>query len=208
MAIKVVTSPLIEPIGIEQARDHLRADDTMNEAEVDHWIKDARSKVELFSGRAMLTRTIDVFLDAFPNQIETDAVLQGGIGTILMPRPPLISVASITYIDTTGASIVLATDQYDVDVEKEPGRIQPGFGLTWPNTREVFNAVTIRADCGYGAGVADIPPEFISAMLLILTDRFDNRGTFVIGTTSSKLAQDLESVLADYRLYGKTDGVV
>ena len=208
MSITLTTPPLIEPIGLEQARDHVRADDTMNEAEIDLMIKDARQTVENWTGRALLTQTIDIRLDAFPNQIETDAVLQGGVGTILLPRPPLQSVTSITYTDTTGTPIVLATDQYDVDSFSEPGRIRPGFGLTWPNTRDVDNAVTIRAIVGHGDGVADIPAPLISAILLTLTDRFDHRGTLIIGTISSELDQTLQSLLWDYRILPLTHGVL
>jgi uncharacterized phiE125 gp8 family phage protein len=191
MSVSIVTPATHEPIGLEQARDHVRADDTENAAELSGMISTARAKVERYLRRSLLTQTIDVFRDSFP----------GLSGVIVIPRPPTQSITSIKYLDTAGVLQTLDSSLYVVDVESEPARIWPADGETWPINQVMLNAVEIRAVAGYGDGVADIPPEIKSAMLLVIGDLFDHRSSFVLGTIASKLPQNAESLLDEFRTY-------
>lgn len=112
--------------------------------------------------RQLLSATRDLIMDGFPcwNVIE-------------MPRPPLLTVVFIKYVDTAGTLQTWAADQYLVQAVEAPieprcrrGRITPAYGVSWPSTRPQMGAVTIRFTCGYGAEAEDVPILLRKAMLM------------------------------------------
>jgi len=116
----------------------------------------ARQQAEQELRRALITQTLDLYLDAFP------------CGMILLP--PLQSVSAITYTDTNGNLLTLAADQYMVDSTSKPARIAPAWETVWPATREQTNAVKVRFVAGYGA--ASAVPACIKQWMLIKIAEF------------------------------------
>lgn len=116
----------------------------------------ARQQAEQELRRALITQTLDLYLDAFP------------CGMILLP--PLQSVSAITYTDTNGNLLTLAADQYMVDSTSQPARIAPAWATVWPATREQTNAVKVRFVAGYGA--ASAVPACIKQWMLIKIAEF------------------------------------
>jgi len=131
----VVNAPTGLPLDLGEVKRRLRVDGPDEDLEITGLIAAAGAYAEGFIWRALLTRTLDLVLDSFP-------------AVIRPPKPPLRSVTSITYIDTAGATQTLAASKYQVDLNTEPGRIMPAHGDTWPGTRAVFNAVTVRYKTG------------------------------------------------------------
>lgn len=64
-------------------------------------------------------------------------------------KPPLISIDSIQYLDTSGTLQTLPTDFY-VYVPGFPGKVAPAYGKIWPFTLPQIGAVVINYTCGYG----------------------------------------------------------
>ena len=121
----------------------------------------AREHVEAFTRRALVTQTWDLKLDGFPSVIR-------------VPRPPLQSITSISYIDSNGATQTWAAANYSVDTSSQPGRIEPAYGISYPTLRGVPNAVTIRFVAGYGAAAA-VPQSVKQAILLFVAHLYENR---------------------------------
>ena len=171
MGLSLVTAPAIEPIVLQEAKDHLNLDHADHDAMIDAIIRVARDRVEDETGRALITQTWDQVFECFPGASR-------GVprGEIELAKAPLQSVTSISYIDTAGATQTLtAVTDYKVDAITEPGRIVPAFNKTWPQTRDEINAVTIRFVCGYGAGRSHVPSGLRQAMLLIIADLYAHR---------------------------------
>ena len=86
---------------------------------------------------------------------------------IKLPYPPLLSVTSVTYIDSTGASATMSASEsngYIVDTKSEPGRIFLAYGNTWPSfTAYPYNAVEILYSCGYTS--TTVPKRIKDAIL-------------------------------------------
>lgn len=101
----------------------------------------ARAAAEHELGRYLVSQTVDLHLDEFPESNE-------------IRLPPLQSVSSVTYVDSDGATQTLAADQYAVDSVSRPARIAPAYGVTWPATRAQAGAVRVRFLAGYGAAAA------------------------------------------------------
>jgi uncharacterized phiE125 gp8 family phage protein len=192
-ALKLVTAPVVEPITILQAKQHLRVTGTDEDALILTLITAARGHAEAYTGRRFVTQTWDYFLDCFPL---TEWYTWGAIE---IPNAPLQSVTSVKYVDEAGVEQTIGTSDYVVDAKSDPGRIAPAYGKTWPWPRAQLNAVTIRFVCGYGLAPA-VPYEISAAILLIIGELFKNREETVAGAILQEVPRGVESLLSPYRV--------
>lgn len=168
MALKLITAPVAEPITLAEAKAHLRVDVIDDDAYITALIVAARQAAEHATGRALMPQTWELALDAFDD-------------VILLPRPPLASVTSVTYIDADGVTQTLAS--YLLDDHSQPARLLPAYGADWPTTREQANAVLIRYSAGY-ADAASVPQPIKSWMLLHIGMLYENREAVVESSMS------------------------
>ncbi|MCR4301083.1 MAG: head-tail connector protein [Sulfuricaulis sp.] len=187
MPLSIVTVPAQEPIARAEAKLHLRETDSGQDARIDGLIVAARQWTEEYLRRVLIERTLDLSLDAFPVEFS-------------VPRPPLISVTSITYMDTDGATQVLATSGYRVDAVSEPGRITPAYGESWPSIRPVTNAVVLRFKAGYGTAAASVPEPIRQAMLLLIGEMYERREQGIIGSNVGTIPFGVHELLSTYRI--------
>ncbi len=193
MAEKLITAPTVEPVTLPEAKAQLYVTDTADDMLITSKIKAARWLVEKYLNRALVQQTWKLQLDAFP-------------AIIRLARPPLNSISSIQYVDTDGTTQSLDTSKYQVDNISEPARIVPAYGETWPNTRGQIGAVTVTYVAGYdGDGAspedltANIPQTIKDAILLLVTELYENREVSVIGTILS-YNSTIESLLFAHRV--------
>lgn len=186
-ALKLITAPAEEPIALATARLHLKASTTTEDALITAWIIAAREQAEQFIGRAIITQTWEMSLDAF------------GCAEIDIPQPPLQSVTSVKYFDEAGVEQTLSSALYHVDARSPLGRIVLDDTASWPTTDVRPNAVNIRFVCGYGLTAA-VPASIKQAMLLMLTDMEQHRGEVVTGTFV-KIPHGVEALLSPYRIH-------
>lgn len=141
-----------------------------------------RERCEKATNRQLREVTYDWSVCEFPDAFE-------------VPKPPLLSVVSITYVDTSGVTQTLATNQYTVYAPTgefpSRGRITPAYSVVWPSTRDQENAVTVRFRCGYGAttpiaGPA-VPALLKAGMLLDCATLYRDRENLIKGTIVQEL---------------------
>ena len=189
-ALRQKTPPASEPVSLAEAKLHLKieATDTGEDSLIKRLIVVARRRAEVSTGRALVTQTWTLALDSFPG------------GVIEVPRPPLSSVASITYVDPEGATQTLAADRYRVDAQREPGRLTPAWDESWPPTRPVSNAVEVQFVAGYG-DPGKVPEDIRQALLLIVGRYYAHREDVQAGGTPPvKMPLGAEHLLLPYRL--------
>lgn len=180
------TPPASEPLTLTEAKTHLRVSGSTEDALITSLISAAREMAEAYTSRQFITATYTMKIEDFPV----------GEGPISLPRTPLGSVSSVTYLSTTGTSTTLSTDVYEVLSDNTRASIVLKPGQSWPNTRtEQREAVTITFTAGYGAATTDVPESARAAMLLIVGTLFDNRESVVIGTISSTLPLGVNALL-------------
>jgi uncharacterized phiE125 gp8 family phage protein len=136
--------------------DH-SAEDTL----IDSLVKAHRKKVEEDQNRALITQTWTLTADSF-------AALQDDRGALIIPKPTLQSITSITYVDTDGDSQTWSSALYSVDTATEPGRVTPIFGESYPSTQNIMNAVTIVFVAGYGTATTTVPNETLTAIKILV----------------------------------------
>lgn len=162
MTWSIVDEPAEEPITDAQFRAQCRI---LHDQEVDliaAYITAARKYAEKWTGRQIITAGLKLQLDAFP------------IWEIRLPRPPLASVTSISYVDTNGDTQVIDEADYLVSTADEPGLVTPSYGGYWPSVRNQLNSVTILYQAGYGAA-ADVPKDLVQAIRLLAAHWYRNR---------------------------------
>lgn len=166
------TAPIEEPVTLEEAKAQCRVDQEASDEDVlvfNGLIAAAREHCEAFTGRALLTQTWYLKLDAFPCD-----------GTpIELPRAPLQSVTAITYVDTNGVTQTWSSSLYQVAVPSgpraQPARIQPAYAQYYPSTRDQMEAVTIEFVCGW-TGPESIPEALKLGMKVAIDAWFHKRG--------------------------------
>lgn len=163
--------PAEEPLSRASAKRHLRvdADDTSQDEVIDAAISAARELVEHETKTAVMTQTWALRLDAFPECSKP----------ILLGRPPIQSITSVTYIDATGVEQTMPAADYVLD-PAQLGMLRLAYGASWPATRSQPMAVTITFVSG--VEIDEVPKAIVQAMKLLVGDFYENREGQIVGT--------------------------
>lgn len=189
MGRKLITAPVSEPITLAEAKLHLRTPDSADDTLITALITTARQVAEEYTARAFLTQTWELWLDSFGCY---DAEIE-------LPLPPLQSVTTLKYKDTSGTLTTLASDQYQIDTAAFPVKLKPAYGITWPSIqRNVYGAVQVRFICGW-TSAAEIPAPIKAAMLLLIGHYYNNRESVVVGTIAQQVPDTVNYLLDPYR---------
>lgn len=185
MGLTRTVDPAIEPVSLTEVKDHSRVDDTDSDAVLTILLQAARENVEHHQKRQLITATYELTLDEFP------------AGAIILPNPPLISVASISYEDSAGDTQTWASSNYQVDITGIRGSVSVEPNVTYPTTEaDRKNAVTITFDAGYGAAASAVPETTRLAIMMLAAHWHENREPIVIGTIVATLPMHVQSLIA------------
>ena len=206
MITKIKTAPTLKPLGMEDVKRHLNITIgwTEDDEYLDALISVATDKVEQFTRRRLISQTWYAYMDGWPKE-----------NYITMPFGQLQSVTSVYYTNSAGTQVTsfsdtstTTTDDYDVDINSDPGRIILEYGDGWPSaTLWPMNPIQIEFVCGYGGAAATatasqtaVPTMIKHAMRLIISDLYEVRGTEVEGMPIQKL-RTVETLLLPYKLW-------
>jgi uncharacterized phiE125 gp8 family phage protein len=187
---KLITPPLLEPISLNDAKEHLRVDASFQDD--DSYISDlitvAREFCEKFQNRAYLSQTWEAVFDRFPGVV------------FELPNPPLQSVVSIKYYDKSNTEFLFDANKYFVDTYSAKGRVCLNHNVTWSDVElRPINSVIIRFVCGYGSDATSVPSQAKHAIKLLIAHWYENREPIhsdmktdkeILFTLSSLLKQD------------------
>ena len=133
-----------------EAKAFAKVDVTDDDSLIDALITAARQLVETEQNRQLMPATYELTLDEFPSSSNCP---------IELPRPPLQSVSSITYVDTAGATQTWSSDDYQVDTKGIVGRRKfSSLVLHFFNhqTHHRGQATTLLFQAGQDVGVTDL----------------------------------------------------
>ena len=199
MSLHLVAAPAVEPITLEDLRNHLRIGDGVEDAYLKRLQRAVRMRCERATRRALITQTWDLYLDQWPTWDgyhggrtfePVSTVLPPG-GWVEIPKAPLQSITYVKYTALDGTLTTWDTSNYLVDTPTgeycRRGRLGLGWVKVWPIIRPVQNAIQIRFDAGYGDNPSDVPEMLIQAMLLDAGTLFDIRGSVLAGTRAAEI---------------------
>jgi uncharacterized phiE125 gp8 family phage protein len=151
--LQLVSGPTQEPVPLAFAKSVCKVDTADRDAEIAGYILTARQDVELITGRALLTQTWRMTLDAFP------------AGSFELPLAPVASVTSITYTDSAGAEQTVPGPNYVLDGTTTPARVVLAPGASWPAAAARPGAVKVLFVAGYDQ--ASVPEPLRMAVALL-----------------------------------------
>lgn len=188
MGLAVTTAATQPPVSLAEAKEHLRVDHDVDDALIVSLVRAAVEYAQSYTKRQFVLATFDYTIDQFPP------------GTsIVMPRSPLSSVTSVSYIDSDGASQAFTTDDWSAKTDTIRGSVQLGYGKSWPDTRCVVDAVTVRFIAGY-ASVAEVPEAAKAAIKLMVGHWYEHRESVIVGTTATQLPLAVDALLDTLRI--------
>lgn len=190
MNLVTYTAPTTEPVTVAEAAEYCSASATDWEDLLTALIQAGRESAELILQRSLMTQTWELYLDAFPP------------GSIVLPRPPVVSLTHVKYYDIGGTLQTLSGTYYTLDTISEPGRVRLNTSYSWPSTQAIENAVVVRYVAGY-ASAALVPESIKTWIKLRVKSLFDNRDAVISGTIVNELPFSFADGLLDrYRVYG------
>lgn len=172
----LVSDPAVEPLTLPELKWQCSVDfDTDNDQITDLGIG-ARQFFEESTDQQLITASWKLTLEQFPPGCNGLSVAgESPSIEILLPRSPLQAVTKIEYTDTAGTVQTLATTEYQVDAAREPGRVKPAFGKSWPIVQPGYGSVAITFRAGYGDAAANVPRTIRDAIKLMVAHRYRNR---------------------------------
>jgi len=182
MGIRVITPPASEPVTLAEVKTFVRIDGTTDatanmadDALLASLLTSAREEAENITRRAFLPTVLELSLGKFP---------RGNMDFIELPRPPLISVSSVAYVDTAGVTQTMDPTFYTT--------ASPSDGIpdvlflvfrSWPATALVPSAVRIRYTAGW-PDAASVPENIKTWIKLRTATLWANRESFIAGNNT------------------------
>lgn len=163
MQLKLITAAQDAPVTLAEAKAHLRVDGTTEDVLITSMITSATEAAEQLTGRALMPQTWELVLDSFDDGV-------------VLTRPPVRSVTSITYVDEAGATQTLSPLLYRLRSADDFGlaSVIPAYGQTWPTTLADVDAVKVRFVAGY-ASEDYVPEPLKSWVKLQVSAMYENR---------------------------------
>ena len=198
MGFTLISAPGDEPVTATEAKLQCKVDVSADDALFTILIATARERAELAMGRALVSQTWDLELDRFPSE-----------PYIELSKPPLQSVTSLKYKDTTGTLQTWATTNYVVTGEQTApvlyarqacARINLAYGIVWPATYGQAADIIIRFVAGYGSA-SQVPSILKEAILLDIATLYRNRANVVTGTIVSPIPNMSSAIYRAHRAH-------
>lgn len=195
MGLLLIASPQTEPVSLDEAKQHLCIGHDDDNDLITSQLSAARRACENHCRRTFIETTWRMSMDQFPV----------GSGAIVLERPPLIAVSSVTYLGPDGVRQTLAGSLYVVTTGSDPALIVPAYGQAWPNCRCFVESVQVTYRAGYGSAAAAVPDDIRAAIKLLLGHLYLNRESVVTGTIATELPLTISSLLAPYVSYLRSE---
>lgn len=180
VAMTLVTPPAIEPVTLNQLKQHARiaypdSDDTLS-----LYLVAARQKVEKYLRRVLITQTWDFRCDWGPAWVE-------------LPWPQLQQVNGVFTTGLDNVELTVPTATYITDVEHN--FVGLNIGQVWPLHRGRAG-FRINYTSGYGSTAASVPAEIQRVILAVATAMDATRD-------DPGLTETLKDALIPYRVSGQ-----
>jgi hypothetical protein len=180
--LTVSVEPTQEPVTLQEVKEYLRVDDSTDERIIRPFIETARRFCEEHTGRALMTQTLVLYLDAFQDSFDplweglrTGPYLNYYKNYVVLPRCPVASVTHVKTYDDSDTATTMDATKYYVDNAREPARIVLRTGSSFPTALRVANAIEVKYIAGYTSQY-NIPEPIRLGILQHIAFLYEHRG--------------------------------
>ncbi len=152
-----LTSPVIEPVSLTQAKLFLRVDHEDENDLILNMITSARLQIENYCGVSLITRQRRVSFDIMRPK------------DIVINHYPLREVNTVRLIDESGEDTILTADQYSVNLRARPAYLH----VETPYNIATNQSLSVDFIAGYGPSESDVPAPFTQAILLLTAQLYE-----------------------------------
>tara|TARA_R100000655_G_scaffold77938_1_gene117273 strand:- start:11279 stop:11935 length:657 start_codon:yes stop_codon:yes gene_type:complete len=180
--LTVSVAPTAEPVTRAEAKTFLRIDHSNDDTLIDQLVQASREFVEEYTGRAIMSQTLVLTLDAFDELADP---LWEGTKTgpyknyyknyVTLAKAPVRSVTTVKTYDDDDTATTMASTKYYVDITREPARVVLRTGETFPTALRVANAIEVTYVAGYASSGA-VPQAIKTAILQYVSYLYEHRG--------------------------------
>ena len=198
------SSPASEPLDLSETKTFLRIDHDNDDDFVAGLISAARQFCENVTGRSLISRSYSLYLDCWPGKSSLgwwDGMREGAYtllnkSSLILPRPPLLSVVRINIYDANNVATEFPASNYFVDKAAIPGRIVLTSGSVVPVPGRMANGIEIQFTAGYGTTSQNIPALLRQGMKQMVAHLYEHRGD---SPDQALLASGAAAIFQSYR---------
>ena len=167
MALQRITAPVLWPVSLVEVKAHCRVDLNDDDALLQTLLEAATEMAEQATGRALMTQTWELSLEAFP------PTRSGSSEALVLTRVPVQSIVSLSYTDEAGISQVVLPTNYLLNNCDDFGfaTVVPIFASLWPTEAR---DIKLRFVAGY-ADASTVPRSIQQWIKLQVAAMYDNR---------------------------------
>lgn len=205
----LVTPPASEPVTVAEAKAHARIETAADDTLIGTYITGARELVEKLTGRALITQTWSLTLDAWPgdprNDDWHDGVREAPINFyesahVDIRKAPFLAITSVETLDESDDETVWASSNYYAVKHQGFGRLVKKQGAVWPSiVNRSHGAIVITFTAGYGSLAADVPMGLRQAIKDIVSYWYENREA-VSGVNMSEAPAKTQALIQQFRV--------
>lgn len=163
-----VPVPVEDMLTLQDAKDYMKVDGAAQDGVIGPMIKTATRLAEDYTGRFFIERDVTMFMDHLPESI------------LWLPRPPLVSVTTITVHHEDATDTIVPSANYLVDTAGQPGRVALKNGNVWPTSLREINGFEVVYKAGYATTLAaiddDVKAQIQDAIKVAISVWFEQRG--------------------------------
>lgn len=184
-ATRLITPPSEDVVSVDQARRNCSIDGTDHDETLAELIQQARNYCEENTDVCLLTTVWEITCDAFPC----------GAKPLTLPRWPVQSIVSVTYVDTAGDEQSLDVADLSLRIDHlGRARVATVGWANWPSTMHTPDAVRVRFTAGW-TRPEDVPAVWTRAQLMLIAWWFEQREAGVLGSAASKAPIGIDDLI-------------
>jgi uncharacterized phiE125 gp8 family phage protein len=186
MRARVTVAPAIQPVSLDEVKQHLRITATSEDAYLNSLIEISTDLLQEFCHRKFIQQTITGWLDAeslmntwWEGSIVAAINAIASLRTIELPWTPAINVTSVSMFTLADEELIVDPDTYRVDAVDlaMPTRITLKESAVWPGgAYRNQNSLKVVWLSGYGPAMTDVPPGLRMAIKQLIAYLYNNRG--------------------------------
>ena len=173
-------------LSVADAKTFLRVDSSDEDALISDLISVAVESVQKYTGHVFsYNETMELNLQRFE--------------AVNLPLTPIVTINSISYRDVSNVQQTLNASSYWIEPLASTSNVLRFKGTT-PSVYEYSShPITVSVEIGYEE-TESIPPMMIHAVRLLVSQYYDQRENFIVGTSvSTELPNGLKSLLSPFR---------